>query len=191
MFRKALTLVGILGIFCAYSVQAKQVDPNFSGEYWFGSLSADANSWVPWGKVGTVIINGNNWHQEWEDYDGHHSFSGTFTTSVQPDGSININHAWGSYNVAWNGNIMINADTAPDAENHLGFDIIARKAANVDVNDVVGNYSFFAHWSDWYERDASVGWELFKSMQMVMASRHGCIKMVVRRSKRAPGHLMM
>lgn len=132
--------------------------PNLTGEYWFGSLSADANSWVPWGKGGTVIINGNNWYQEWDDYDGHHSFSGTFTTSVQPDGSLNINHAWGSYNVAWNGNIMINADTAPDAENHLGFDIIARKATNIDVNDVIGNYSFFAHWSDWYERDASVGW---------------------------------
>ncbi|HIJ52595.1 MAG TPA: hypothetical protein HPP66_05505 [Planctomycetes bacterium] len=133
-------------------------DMNLNGEYWFGSLSADANSWVPWGKIGTVIINGNNWYQEWEDYDGHHSFSGTFTTSVQSDGSININHAWGSYNVAWNGSIMINADTAPDAENRLGFDIIARKATNIDVNDVIGNYSFFAHWSDWYERDASVGW---------------------------------
>lgn len=158
MFRKALALVGILGIFCAYSVQAKQVDPNFNGEYWFGSLSADANSWVPWGKVGTVIINGNNWHQEWDDYDGHHSFSGTFTTTVQPDGSLNINHAWGSYNVAWNGNIMVNADTAPDAENRLGFDIIARKKTNVDVNDVIGNYCFFGHWLDWYEPNASVGW---------------------------------
>lgn len=131
---------------------------DISGEYWFGSLSADANSWVPWGKQGTVIINGNNWYQEWDEPNGHHSFSGTFTTSVRPDGSVNINHAWGSYNVAWNGNTMIHADTAPDAENRLGFDIIARKATNVDVNDLIGRYSFFGHWLGWYERYASVGW---------------------------------
>ena len=131
---------------------------DLSGEYWFGSLSVDANSWVPWGKQGTVIINSNNWYQEWDDYDGHHSYSGTFTTSVQPDGSININHAWGSYNVAWNGNVMVHADTGPDAENHLGFDVIARKATNVDVNDVIGSYAYFGHWLGWSERYGSVEW---------------------------------
>ena len=131
---------------------------DLTGEYWFGSLSADADSWVPWSEQGEIIIDGNNWYQEWDDDDGHHSFSSTFTTSVQPDGSININHAWGSYNVAWNGNIMIHADTAPNAENRLGFDIIARKATNVHVNDLIGNYSFFGHWLGWYERYGSVGW---------------------------------
>lgn len=142
--------------YCA--VLAGGAESSLNGEYWFGSLTADAHSLVPWSEQGEIIIDGNNWYQEWDDYDGHHSFSSTFTTSVQPDGSININHAWGSYNVAFNGNIMVHADTAPDAENHLGVDIIARKATNVDVNDVIGSYTFFAHWLDWYERAASVGW---------------------------------
>lgn len=133
-----------------------------NGEYWFGSLSAGANSWLPWGKAGSVIINGNNWYQEWDDYDGHHSYSGTFTTSVQPDGSININHAWGSYNVAWNGKIMVQADTAPDSENHLGFEIIARKATNIDVNDVVGQYACFMNWLGWNDRYAGVQWGDFE-----------------------------
>ncbi|MBA7702591.1 hypothetical protein ES703_111360 [subsurface metagenome] len=53
---------------------------------------------------------------------------------------------------------MIHADTAPNAENRLGFDIIARKATNVHVNDLIGNYSFFGHWLGWYERYGSVGW---------------------------------
>lgn len=159
MVRKELVLMAVVLVFSTCELQATIIDSNWiSGEYWFGSLSADANSWVPWGKRGEVVVNGNNWYQQWDDYDGHHSFSSTFTTTVQPDGSVNINHAWGSYNVAWNGNIMLNADTAPNAENRLGVDIIVRKATNVDVNDVIGTYSFFGHWLEWYEPDASAGW---------------------------------
>jgi hypothetical protein len=120
--------------------------PDLSGEYWFGSLSADVSTNVPWGKRGTVTVTGNNWNQEWDDYDGHHTFSSAFTTTVQPDGSININLSSGAYNVAWNGNVMIHADATPDANNRLGIDIITRKATNVDVNDLVGEYRMFAHW---------------------------------------------
>ncbi len=159
MFRKVLILVGMVCVFWSCNLQAKQIDPNWiNGEYWLGSLSADANTWVPWGKKGTVIINGNNWYQEWDDYDGHHSFSDTFTTSVQLDGSLDIEFSSATYNVAWNGNMMVHADATPDANNRLGVDIIARKATNVDVNDWIGRYSFFGHWLRWNERGASVGW---------------------------------
>ena len=128
------------------------------GEYWFGSLSADANSWIPWGKMGTVIINDNYWDQEWDANDGHHTFSDSFTTSVQLDGSLDIEFSSGTYNVAWNGNMMVHADASPDANNHLGVEIIARKATNVDVNDWIGRYTFFGHWLDSDVREASVGW---------------------------------
>ncbi len=133
---------------------------DLSGEYWFGSLSANANTRIPWGKQGKIVVNGNNWYQEWDDYNGHHSFSSTFTASVQSDGSVNIIILGepNIYNVAWNGSVMIHADTAPDTENRLGVDIIARKAINVDFNDVIGNYTYFGHWLNWAERADSVGW---------------------------------
>jgi len=48
MFRKAIILTAMACAFWVCSAQAKQGDPNcFDGEYWFGSLSADANSWEP------------------------------------------------------------------------------------------------------------------------------------------------
>ena len=52
---------------------------------------------------------------------------------------------------------MIQADTTPDTEDRLAFDI-ARKAADADVSDIIGNYSFFGHWLGWYERYGNVGW---------------------------------
>ena len=77
--------------------------PNLSGQYWFGSLSVDVDTNEPWGKRGTVIVTGNNWTQVWDDNDGNHTFSATFTTSAQPDGSSDINFPGETYNVAWNG----------------------------------------------------------------------------------------
>jgi len=71
---------------------------------------------------------------------------------------VNLNHTWGTYKVAWNGNILLNADTVPDENNRLGMDLIARKATSIDVNDVAGTYSFFGHWLDSEVGDASVGW---------------------------------
>ena len=159
MFRKVLILVGMVCVSWSCNLQAGQIDPNWiNGEYWFGSLSADANSWVPWGKQGTVIIDGNNWYQEWDANDGHHSFSDSFTTSVQLDGSLDIEFSSSTYNVAWNGNMMVHADASPDANNHLGVDIIARKATNVDANDWIGSYSFFSHWLGWADRHGGVEW---------------------------------
>jgi len=54
--------------------------------------------------------------------------------------------------------MMIHADTSLDAENRLGVDIMARKVNDVDVNDMVGTYSFFGHWLNCREDSASVGW---------------------------------
>jgi hypothetical protein len=147
-----------LAVIVLAAASAAAADVNLAGEYWFGSLSADASTNVPWCERGTVVVTGNNWTQEWADYDGNHIFSSTFTTAVQSDGSININLSSGSYNVAWNGNVMIHADTAPDANNRLGIDIITRKATNVDVNDLIGEYRFFDHWLGWDDRYDGVGW---------------------------------
>ncbi len=133
-------------------------DMDLSGEYWFGSLSADVSTNIPWGKRGTVMITGNTWSQEWDDQSGHHTFNSIFTTDVQPDGSIDINLSTGAYNVAWNGNVMIHADAAPDGNNRLGIDILTRKATNVSVNDFIGEYSFFGHWLGWNDRWDEVGW---------------------------------
>jgi hypothetical protein len=131
---------------------------DLSGEYWFGSLSADATSNVPWGKRGTVVVTGDNWSQEWDDQDGHHTFTSTYTTSFKTDGSLNIILSSGTYNVAWNGDVMIHADTAPDAHNRLGVDIITRKAENVNLNDAIGDYTFFGHQSNSIERNDSAEW---------------------------------
>ncbi len=39
-----------------------------------------------------------------------------------------------------------------------GIDIFTRKATNVDVNDLVGNYSFFGHWLGLNDRWDEVQW---------------------------------
>lgn len=131
---------------------------DLSGEYWFCSLSADVTTNVPWGKRGTVTISGNFWNQQWDANDGHHAFSSTFTNTIQPDNSIDINFPGETYNVAWNGDVMIHADTVPDANNRLGIDMMVRKAANVDVNDVVGDYAYFEHRLGWYGRWDGAAW---------------------------------
>ena len=140
------------------SVYALLKPVNLNGQYWFGSLSADVTTNVPWGKQGTISVNGNNWVQEWNDQSGHHTFLSTFTAFTQPNGSININLSSGTYNVAWNGNVMIHADTVPDADNRLGIDMILRKAVNIDANNVVGNYNFFEHRLNWLDRWDDVKW---------------------------------
>ena len=152
--KKITVVVAILSI----SSAVVYADPNFTGDYWFGGLSANANTWVPWGKMGNVVIDGNNWQQEWDANDGHHIFSDTFTTSVQLDGSVNIEFSSDTYNVAWNGNMMVHANISPDINDRLGVEIIARKATNVDVNDWIGHHSFFGHWLGSDAREASVGW---------------------------------
>ncbi len=118
--------------------------PNLSGQYWFGSLSVDVNTNAPWAKRGTVSITGNQWLQHWEDYDGNHMFSETFTTTFQQDGSININFPAETYNIAWNGDVMIHAGSVLGGGGE-GIDIFTRKATNVDVNDVLGDHSFLGH----------------------------------------------
>jgi hypothetical protein len=131
---------------------------NLDGEYWFGSMSADTSTKVPWCERGTVVVIGDNWSQEWDDQDGHHIFSSTFTTSTQPDGSIDIELSSGTYNIAWNGDVMIHADTAPDADNRLGIDIMFRKATNPLSNNIVGDYSFFGHHLNSLDGSDSDGW---------------------------------
>jgi hypothetical protein len=152
-FRAVIAVIVLVAaLFAAGSV-------NLSGEYWFGSLSADAGMNVPWGKRGTVTVTGNNWTQVWDDNDGHHTFSSTFTTVVQSDGSVNVNFTWETiYNIAWNGNVMIHADTAPDSNGRMGIDIITRKATNIDINDVIGDHSFFGHYLSTTDRDDSAVW---------------------------------
>jgi len=130
---------------------------NLSGQYWFGSLSVNVDGSAPWGKRGTVSITGNQWLQQWEDYDGNHMFSEAFTTTVQPDGSININFPAETYNVAWNGDVMIHAGTVLGGGEE-GIDIFTRKATNVDVNDVLGVHSFFGHWLGTDDRWDETGW---------------------------------
>jgi hypothetical protein len=131
---------------------------DLSGEYWFGSLGADVTTHVPWGKRGTVTINGSNWSQEWDDYNGHHTFASAFTTTVQPDGSININFPAETYNVAWNGDVMIHADAVPAGNNRLGIDYIIRKAVNPTANDVIGDHVYFEHRLGWDSRWDEVRW---------------------------------
>ena len=124
--------------------------PDLSGQYWFGSLSVNADSSEPWAKHGTVSIAGNQWYQQWEDYDGSHELSSSFTTTTQPDWSININFTDDvnfpvePYNIAFNGNVMIHAGTVLGGGGE-GIDIFTRKAINADVNDILGNHSFFGH----------------------------------------------
>ncbi len=119
--------------------------PNLSGQYWFGSLSVNADGSEPWGKRGTVSITGNQWLQQWEDYNSQQEFSETFTTTVQQDGSININFPAETYNVAFNGDVMIHAGSVLGGGEE-GIDIFTRKATNVDVNDVLGVHSFLGHY---------------------------------------------
>jgi len=134
------------------SVYAFLKPVNLNGQYWFGSLSAG-----PWSKQGTVVINGNNWVQEWDDQSGHHTFSSTFTTSVQPDGSINVNLSSGPYNVAWNGDVMIHTGSVLGGSGQ-GIDIFTRKANDIDVNDIAGEYCNFGHSLD-YIGDWDISWD--------------------------------
>jgi hypothetical protein len=154
--RKFLGIVIAVILLAVASLAAASVD--LSGEYWFGSLSADVSTDVPWGERGTVVVTGDNWSQEWDDQNGHHTFSSTFTTTLQPDGSINIDLSSGTYNVAWNGDVMIHADAAPNANNRLGVDIIARKATDPQNSDVVGSYAFFGHHLNSFDGSDSDGW---------------------------------
>ena len=80
---------GLLAAVWLAMAAAAAAGVDLSGEYWFGSLSADVSSHVPWGKRGNVAISGTIWVQEWDDPAGHHSFYSSFTTDVQADGSIN------------------------------------------------------------------------------------------------------
>jgi hypothetical protein len=117
---------------------------NLNGQYWFGSLSANSVG-SPWCSQGTVTISGNNWVQDWNSPSGHHSLTTIFATSVQPDGSVNIIFPSNTYNIAWNGNVMIHDGNVIDG-GLQGIDIFTRKATDVDVNDVIGSYSFYGHW---------------------------------------------
>jgi len=120
---------------------------NLSGEYWFGSFSVDVDTNAPLGKRGTVSISGNQWDQEWEDANGVDGFMSPFATSTQSDGSIDItfdNLPGETYNIAWNGDVMIHAGRVLGGGGE-GIDIFTRKASNVDVNDVLGDHLFFGH----------------------------------------------
>ncbi|HUT28293.1 MAG TPA: kelch repeat-containing protein [Sedimentisphaerales bacterium] len=130
--------------------------PNLSGQYWFGSLSVDVNTNEPWGKRGTVIVTDNNWTQVWDDNDGNHTFSSTFTSFTQLDGSVDINFPGETYNVAWNGDVMIHAGSVLGGGGE-GIDIFMRKATDVDVNDVLGDHGFFGHFIGWGDDTAIWG----------------------------------
>ena len=119
---------------------------DLSGEYWFGSLSADVDTNIPWSKIGTVEISGGNWSQQWDDYDGNHTRSFDFITEIQSDGSINLISVDGTYNIAWNGNVIMHADTEPDASGQLGIDMYIRKSSKLTMQEFIGDYGIFAHW---------------------------------------------
>ncbi|MCU0913089.1 MAG: hypothetical protein MUC88_00825 [Planctomycetes bacterium] len=130
---------------------------DLSGQYWFGSLSVDAATNVPWAKRGTVSITGHQWDQAWEDGNGPHSFSSAFSTTVDADGSVNLNFPGQRYNVAWNGDLMIHAGSVLHGGGE-GIDILMRKATNVNINDVAGDYSFFGHWLGTRDGSDETGW---------------------------------
>ena len=133
---------------------------DLSGEYWFGSLSVDVNTNAPLGKRGTLSIAGNQWDQEWVDYSGHHTFSSAFTTTILLDGSININFPGETYNIAWNGDVMIHAGSVLGGTEQ-GFDIFTRIATNVDFNDILGDHSYFGHHLNSPVPGDSCGWGNF------------------------------
>ena len=133
---------------------------NLNGQYWFGSLGVDVDTNAPLGKRGTVSISSNQWDQEWDDNSGHHTFSSAFTTTEQPDGSINVNFPGETYNIAWNGDVMIHAGSVLGGTEQ-GFDIFTRIATNVDVNDVVGDHSVFGHHIDTIWPGDSCNWGNF------------------------------
>jgi len=117
------------------------------GQYWFGSLSVNPDTNAPWAKRGSVSIAANQWDQEWEDGDGHHAFSSGFTTTKQSDGSINVyfeDLPEETYNIAWNGDVMIHAGSVLHGGGE-GIDIFIRKAVDTDVNDVLGDHSLWGH----------------------------------------------
>ena len=138
-----------------YAYPLPSVD--LTGEYWFGSLSADVTTNAPWAKRGTVSITGWNWLQEWDDYNGHHSFSSVFTTTIQTDGSINVNFPGETYNIAWNGDIMIHAGSVLCGGGQ-GIDLFTRKATNVNFNDILGDYAYFGHHLDSPSPGDSCNW---------------------------------
>ncbi len=138
-------------IHTAHLEQASQSDRDLilklGGQYWFGSLSVDPDTNAPWAKRGSVSIAGNQWDQEWEDGNGHHTFSSAFSTTAQSDGSIHIcfeDLPEETYNIAWNGDMMIHAGGALHGGGEA-IDVFARKATDVAANDVLGMYKCFGH----------------------------------------------
>jgi len=77
----AVGLVLVVSINAVWAGSTGSV-PDLSCEYWYGSTSVNADCNVPWGEAGNVTISGSSWHQEWDDPDGHHTLSSTFTTSI-------------------------------------------------------------------------------------------------------------
>jgi hypothetical protein len=116
------------------------------GQYWFGSLNVDVGANAPWAKRGTVSITGNQWDQEWVGAQGHHAFSSAFTTTIRPEGSIDIGllATKEKYDVAWNGDLMIHAGSVLHGGGE-GIDVFTRKATKVNRNDVLGDYAFLGH----------------------------------------------
>jgi hypothetical protein len=143
-----------------YSASASTAMPgvDLSGEYWFCSLSADVNTNVPCGKRGTVVVDGNEWTQEWDDYGGRHTFTLAYTTSCEANGSIHVKLSSGTYNIGCNGDVMLHANITPDANNWISIDIIARKATNLKIDDVVGSYAYFEHRLGWDARSDGTAW---------------------------------
>jgi len=131
------------------------------GQYWFGSLSVDPETLAPWAKRGSVSIVGNQWHQEWDDGNGSQPpFTSDFAVAEQQDGSINVRFAelpGETYNVAWNGDLMIHAGRVLHGGGER-IDIFTRKVADVDANDVVGDYGLFGHHFDTISPGDSCNW---------------------------------
>jgi hypothetical protein len=149
IYAKRLTVICAVGVLIAASFAVADVD--LSGEYWFGGVGANVSG-SPWAEGGSLIVDGNSWLQEWDDYGGHHTFTSAYTASVDPDGSVDIELSSGTYNVAWNGNVMIHAVAGS------GIEMMVRKATTVTATDVIGEYKFFGHWLGWDERWDEVQW---------------------------------
>ncbi|MEN6425147.1 MAG: hypothetical protein ABFE13_07280 [Phycisphaerales bacterium] len=153
--RRSITSIAIAIVAVLSTASSGALD--LSGQYWFGSVSVDPNTNAPWAKRGTASITESQWDQEWDDYDGHHTFSSAYATETQADGSIDVVFSQGTYNIAWNGDVMIHAGTVLQGGGE-GIDVFTRKATDVDVNDVLGHHSYFGYHLDWASPGDSCGW---------------------------------
>lgn len=127
------------------------------GEYWFGSVALNSSTNLPITKQGTVTISDNQWDQQWDDVNGSHTFSSTFTATTQLDGSINISFPGITYNVAFNGDTIIHAGTILGGTEQ-GMDLFTRKDTGLTDSDILGDHYYYGYHLDIPSPGDSCGW---------------------------------